>query len=76
MTEKFTQKEIYVSNGKVYTFESDPFEPKEKLNKRAWLIIKYIEEHKLENITQNDLDELIKQSRMWINEMYYGAKYK
>ena len=75
MTERYIQQESYISNNKVYIFESDSFEPKEKLNKRAWFMIKYIEENNLENLSQQELDEIIKKSRKWINEVYYGAKY-
>ena len=33
MTENYILTDTYISNGKVYVFDSDPFEPKEKLNK-------------------------------------------
>ena len=75
MTEKYILTETYVSNSKVYVFDSDPFEPKEQLNKRAWFIIKHIEENNLVNPSQNDLDEIIKLSRKWLNGVCSGAEY-
>jgi len=76
MTERLIYKECYFSNGKFYILESDPFEPREKFNKRSWFIIKYIEDNKLNDILQSDLDNIIKKSRIWMNQVCYGAKYK
>lgn len=75
MTENYILTDTYISNGKVYVFDSDPFEPKEKLNKRAWFIIKYIEKNNLVNLSQNYLDEIIILSRKWLNEDCSGAEY-
>lgn len=75
MTNNFSYKEIYIHKGKIYVFESDSFEPKEKFNKRSWFIIKYIEDNNLQNLSNHEVGEIIKKSRMWINEIYYGAIY-
>lgn len=63
-------KEVIQSNGKIYVFESDPYEPKERFIKRVWFII-----DQLNKDSTKPLDLIILESRKWINELVLDAKY-
>jgi hypothetical protein len=73
MTEVIKYKKVFTSNGKYYIFESDSFEPKERFNRRAWFIIKYIENNNNNNNLQ--IQDIINLSRKWINEQTIDAIY-
>ena len=67
--------ESYIYKNYIYVFNSVPFEPKEQLNKRAWFIIKYIHDNKL-NIDNNfDIQDIIKKSYIYSNELHSCSKY-
>lgn len=75
MTETHKMQSVFTSNGKHYIFESDSFESRETFNKRAWFIIKYLEDNKLTNCNEEKFHEVIMLSRIWINEQTLDAKY-
>lgn len=55
-------------HGKIYNIQSEPFETIEDSYRRAWYIVKAIEERNKENQEINDISAIYSSSIMMINK--------
>jgi len=63
------EKEIFEYEGKFYNIEADPHESREMYMERVWFILKRVKEG-------TPMDEIIRKSRIWINEKILGCEFK
>jgi len=60
--------ELIDFNNCYYIIEKDEFEPREYYFERVWFILNNL-------IKSTNINELIKNSRIWINKIMYGCEY-
>jgi hypothetical protein len=63
------KNEVFEYKGLFYEIEMDPHESREMFMERVWFIFEHLKEI-------NQLDEIIRKSRIWINKKILGCEFK